>query len=186
GRLSLSYDKLIRLSEGLDVGVAQLFASPAAGPGAVSGRRSINRLGEWESVPTGNYDYRYLSTDIARKKFIPIIVELRSRSFDQFGELVQHSGEEFVYVLEGEVEIHTSLYAPLVLKTGESVYLDSTMGHAYIARGKGPCKLLAVCSASERDLRAVVEEDSAAAQAAVATPKPAQHAARPKRVARRR
>jgi len=188
-RLSLSYDKLIRLSEGLDVGVAELFTPADADAAEGSGRRSVNREGEWEAVVTANYDYRYLSTDIARKKFIPIVVEIRARSLEEFGPLVRHGGEEFVYILEGEVEIHTSLYSPLVLKKGESAYLDSSMGHAYLARGKGTCLLLAVCSASERDLRAATAEaeTAVAAKPAVAKPaairtKPAAHAgARAKR-----
>src|SRR5579872_5877743 len=59
-RLSLSYDKLIRLSEGLDVDIAQLFTpvNQGSGPAAITGRRSINRRGEGELVPTNNYDYR--------------------------------------------------------------------------------------------------------------------------------
>jgi len=167
-RLSLSYDKLIRLSEGLDVDIAQLF-SPAAefpGTGAVFGRRSVNRRGQGDLVPTQNYDYRYLSTDLTHKKFIPILTEVRARSPEQFGDLVRHTGEEFVYVLEGEVEIRTELYAPLTLTAGESAYLDSSMGHAYLARGDAPCRLLAVCSASERDLRAVTARNEADGSAA--------------------
>src|SRR5581483_3746997 len=57
-RLSLSYAKLIRLSEGLEVDIAQLF-SPATELGAVFGRRSVNRRGEGELVPTQSCDYRY-------------------------------------------------------------------------------------------------------------------------------
>src|SRR5215469_16703884 len=70
-RLSLSYDKLIRLSEGLNVDIAQLFTPANAGgaPAAITGRRSVNRRGDGELVPTINYDYRYLSTDVNRKKF---------------------------------------------------------------------------------------------------------------------
>ena len=154
-RLSLSYDKLIRLSEGLKVGIAQLFA-PVDGEGAlgaITGRRSVNRRGDGELVATTNYDYRYLSADVSRKKFIPILADLRAQSIEEFGELVRHSGEEFIYVLEGAVEVHTELYAPLVLTAGESAYIDSSMGHAYVLKGQGPCRLLAVCSASEQDLR---------------------------------
>jgi transcriptional regulator with XRE-family HTH domain len=172
-RLSLSYDKLIRLSEGLDVGVAELFAPTEGDAAEGSGRRSVNRAGEWDEVVTANYDYRYLSTDIARKKFIPIMAEVRARSLEEFGPLVRHGGEEFIFVLEGEVEVHTSLYSPLVLKKGESVYLDSSMGHAYLARGKGPCQLLAICSASERDLRSVTAEAEAEAAAAQSVPEKA-------------
>jgi transcriptional regulator with XRE-family HTH domain len=190
-RLSLSYDKLIRLSKGLDVDIAQLFtpANATGGPAAITGRRSVNRRGEGELVPTPNYDYWYLSTDVNHKKFIPLLAELRVQSLEQFGELVRHSGEEFIYVLEGELEVHTELYSPLTLKAGESVYLDSTMGHAYVAKGKGPCRLLAVCSASERDLRAAMEmaapQDSTAKVTLPAVKLPSR-SERPKRAKQRR
>jgi transcriptional regulator with XRE-family HTH domain len=159
-RLSLSYDKLIRLSEGLGVDIAQLFSpvNGAASPTSIMGRRSINRDGEGELVATRNYDYRYLSTDVTRKKFIPILTELHAHSLEEFGELVRHSGEEFIFVIEGEVEVHTELYAPLVLSVGESAYIDSTMGHAYIARGDRPARIVGVCSASESDLREVADK----------------------------
>jgi DNA-binding XRE family transcriptional regulator/mannose-6-phosphate isomerase-like protein (cupin superfamily) len=154
-KLSLSYDKLIKVSEGLGVEIADLFA-PSSLNGAdsgSSGRRSVNRRGEGELVATANYDYRYLSTDVIRKKFIPIVTEVRARSIAEFGELVRHPGEEFIFVIEGEIEVHSDLYAPIILRTGESVYLDSAMGHAYIARGAKPARLIAVCSASESNLK---------------------------------
>jgi len=164
-RLSLSYDKLIRLSEGLGVDIAQLFApvEPGGGaPVAITGRRSINRVGDGQLVATRNYDYRYLSTDVTQKKFIPIFTDVLALSLDEFGPLVRHSGEEFIFVVEGEVEVHTDLYAPLILGVGESAYIDSMMGHAYVARGSAPCRLLAVCSASERDLREAMAKDAVA------------------------
>jgi transcriptional regulator with XRE-family HTH domain len=158
-RLSLSYDKLIRLSEGLGVDISQLFA-PVDGehsPRTITGRRSVNRNGDGELVATRNYDYRYLSADVTRKKFIPILTDVHARSLEEFGELVKHAGEEFILVLEGQVEVHTELYAPLILSKGESAYIDSTMGHAYVAHGPGPCRILGVCSATESHLREVAE-----------------------------
>jgi transcriptional regulator with XRE-family HTH domain len=154
-KLSLSYDKLIRVSEGFSVDIADLFV-PVNSPDsrdAATGRRSVNRRGEGDLVATDNYDYRYLSTDVTRKKFIPILADVHARSIEEFGELVRHSGEEFVYVIEGEIELHSELYAPLILRTGESAYLDSNMGHAYVARGTSPCRVMAICSASESDLK---------------------------------
>jgi mannose-6-phosphate isomerase-like protein (cupin superfamily) len=160
GRLSLSYDKLVRLSEGLEIDIAQLFAGGdlTEESAAITGRRSINRNGDGELVSTRNYEYRYLNTDVVRKSFIPILAEPHATSIEEFGDLVKHSGEEFVYVLEGEVEVHTALYAPFVLKAGESAYIDSSMGHAYVSRGPGRCKLLAVCSAAETHLRETIEK----------------------------
>jgi quercetin dioxygenase-like cupin family protein len=60
--------------------------------------------------------------------------------------MIRHSGEEFAYVLEGEIEFHTEFYAPVRLKPGESVYFDSGMGHAYLAASDGPCRILSVCT----------------------------------------
>ena len=55
-------------------------------------------------------------------------------------------------MLEGEVDLHTSVYAPVHLKVGDSIYFDSGMGHAYIAAGEGPCRVLSLCSAPETQL----------------------------------
>lgn len=150
-RISLSYDKLVRLSEGLEIDIEELFVLPGqnVGQAVVSGRRSINPAGGGTLVATRNYDYRYLSSDLVHKKFIPIETDIRARTLEEFGPLVKHTGEEFVYVLEGEIEVHTELYAPFVLKAGESVYLDSSMGHAYLARSERLCRIIGVCSASE-------------------------------------
>jgi quercetin dioxygenase-like cupin family protein len=66
---------------------------------------------------------------------------------------VSHPGEEHTYVLEGQVILHTEFYDPLVLNVGESVYIDSNMGHAYLA-GDG-CKeavVLSVCSSADESL----------------------------------
>jgi transcriptional regulator with XRE-family HTH domain len=184
-RLSLSYDKLIRLSEGLGVGIEQLFSPIVDGHAlstAVTGRRSVNRQGDGELVSTRNYDYWYLNADVTRKKFIPILTEVHAKSLEEFGELVKHGGEEFIFVLEGQLEVHTELYAPLVLAAGDSAYIDSTMGHAYVKRGEGPCRIIGVCSASESHLREVAQNspprEAAAPRAKTAparTRKPSKH-----------
>ena len=98
----------------------------------------------------------YPAAELLNKRLIPIIVEIRARSLEEFGELVRHSGEEYIYVLAGEIEIHTSAYAPLRLRTGDSIYIDSTMGHGYVAASDEPCRVLAVCSGTESQMIAAV------------------------------
>jgi len=34
----------------------------------------------------------------------------------------------------------------VLLQAGDSVYFDSSMGHAYLRVGDGPCRVLTVCS----------------------------------------
>lgn len=75
---------------------------------------------------------------------IPVVAELRAHSPHELGDLVRHPGEEYAYVLEGEVDLHTSLYMPAHLRAGDSIYFDSGMGHAYHAARERPCRVLSI------------------------------------------
>ena len=155
-RVSLTYDKLTRIAAGLEVDFSSLFGAQEAAPHEVlHGRRSVARAGEGRSIESKNYFHLYPATELLNKRMIPIIVELRARSLEEFGEMVRHSGEEYFYVLEGQVDVHTSAYAPVRLNTGDSIYLDSTMGHAYIAAST-PCRVMAICCGTESQLIAAV------------------------------
>jgi len=84
---------------------------------------------------------------------IPILARVRAKSLEEFGDLVRHSGEEYTHVLEGRIILHTEFYDPIVLEVGESVYIDSNMGHAYIAgEGCDEAVVLSVCSSAEETL----------------------------------
>jgi transcriptional regulator with XRE-family HTH domain len=153
-KMSLSFDKLARLSSGLQIDIAALFRGTNGEDrqAGVSGRRSIVRAGEGKAIETRNYSHLYPAWDLLNKKIIPIVAELHARSVEEFGELIRHPGEEYTFVLEGEVDFYTSLYAPVRLKTGDSIYFDSGMGHAYIAASEGRVRVLSVCSAPETQL----------------------------------
>ena len=78
---------------------------------------------------------------------------ISSNPVEAFGELVRHPGEEYVYVLDGSIEVHTEFYDPVVLEKGESIYLDSQMGHAYVvAEGCDEATVLGVCSSADESL----------------------------------
>ena len=101
-------------------------------------------------TPIGRY--HYLAYEMLNKASIPIVIDVTARSLEEFGEFNRHPGEELLLVLEGELDLYTSLYVPANLKTGDSIYFDSNMGHAYIATGDGPCRILSICIAPEADL----------------------------------
>jgi len=172
-KMSLSYDKLARISEGLNVDISRLFSREAeASEPEVSGRRSITRAGGGRAIETKNYGHLYPAADLLNKRIIPIVAELRARTLEEFGELISHPGEEYAFVIEGEVDLHTSLYTAVRLKAGDSIYFDSGMGHAYLAAGPGPCRVLSICSGPETHLFAAVgakplEEESVPANPAV-------------------
>ena len=153
-RLTLSYDKLLQLSERLNIRISELFAEPSDVPDpAVTARRSIGSVEQAIRVQTNNYDYFYLCPELRKKRMIPVLTRIRAKSVAEFGELVHHSGEEYIHVLEGRIEVHTEFYDPVVLETGQSIYIDSNMGHAYIAaEGCDEAVVLGVCSSAEESL----------------------------------
>ncbi|MFT4198164.1 MAG: XRE family transcriptional regulator [Pseudoxanthomonas sp.] len=153
-RLSLTYDKLQQISVRLNIRMSELFAEPdAASEALVTARRSIGRLDDAVRVNTPNYDYYYLCPELRRKRMIPVVTRVRAKSLEQFGELVRHPGEEYIHVLEGRIEVHTEFYDPIVLAAGEGVYIDSNMGHAYLAAdGCDEAVLLGVCSSADEQL----------------------------------
>ena len=60
-RLTLTYDKLLQLSQRLQLRMSELFAEQDGAPEpAVTARRSIGRLEDAIRVTTPNYDYYYL------------------------------------------------------------------------------------------------------------------------------
>ncbi|HEX4736876.1 MAG TPA: XRE family transcriptional regulator [Allosphingosinicella sp.] len=153
-RLTLTYDKLQAATQRLGIRMSDLFADSADVPEApVTARRSIGTTERAIQVTTPNYDYHYLCPELRRKRMIPILTNIRAKTVEEFGDLVRHSGEEFIYVLKGRIEVHTDFYEPEVLEEGESIYLDSQMGHAYIvAEGCDEALVLGVCSSTDESL----------------------------------
>jgi len=147
-QISPTYDQLSKLSVGLNVDMSQLLSGDMEEPKRVqTARRSVNRAGEGQILDTPMQSLRYLSVDLTNKQFAPIIGEIKAHSLEEAGEFHRHDGEEFIFVVDGELELHSESYTPLRLRPGDSVYFDSGMAHAYVAVGKERCKILSVCTA---------------------------------------
>jgi len=155
-KLSLTYDKLQQFTSRLGLTMTEFLAQAdppqVDAPNVVTARRSLTRDGNSIQVSTPNYDYEYLCADLREKRMVPILTRIRAHDIAEFGEPVRHQGEEFVFVLEGSIEVHLQFYTPIVLKAGQGVYLDSTMGHAYVAKDCESALVLGVCSGEDPNL----------------------------------
>ena len=155
-RLSLTYDKLQQFTSRLGLTMAEFLAQAETplsdSPRVVTARRSLTRDGNSIPIATPNYDYEYLCADLREKRMVPILTRIRAHDIAEFGELVRHQGEEFIFVLEGTIEVHLQFYTPVVLTAGQGIYIDSTMGHAYLAKDCESALVLGVCSSEEPDL----------------------------------
>jgi transcriptional regulator with XRE-family HTH domain len=169
GKLSLTYGKLQQFTSRLGLTLAEFLAqadTPAVGtaPPVFTARRSITGAGNSIQVSTPNYDYEYLCADLREKRMVPIVTRIRAHDIKEFGELLRHQGEEFIFVLEGTIEVHLQFYTSVTLSAGQGIYLDSSMGHAYTAKDCESALVMAVCSSEDpnlaRDLISLAEHEA--------------------------
>lgn len=152
--VSLTYDKILQLADGLNIDIAELFgrASESSTSGAPT-RRSIGRSLLGYEVDTPNINYQYLCSELLRKRITPMVARVKAHSIDAYQQLTRHAGEEFDFVLEGEVDVYTEFYEVVRLKKGEFIYLDSMMGHAFVSVGPEDALVLTVNTALRSDLK---------------------------------
>ncbi len=144
GQLSPGYDIILRLADGLEVDVAELF-KPAVAV-AATGRRGVTRKGQGGRYETNNYSYEALASDVAKKAFLPLVATIKARQRLDWDELPAHEGEELVFVLSGSVIVYSEHYEPLELMEGDSVYFDSRSGHAIVSSGPADARIVWISS----------------------------------------
>ena len=86
--------------------------------------------------------YQSLAKSKSDRHMEPFIVDIEATNDTQY-TLSSHEGEEFIYVLEGEVEIKYGKET-YHLKTGDSIYYESIVAHHVHSFGSENAKILAV------------------------------------------
>ncbi|MEW5421630.1 helix-turn-helix domain-containing protein [Amorphus sp. 3PC139-8] len=139
GKARLTVDTALVIAGVLHVPVGALLFVPR---GVAKARRSITRAGTGV-VHRGNaMSFEVLCSDFRDKANIFWRVTLHARSFEENGGWRSHAGEEFIYVQDGSLELHTIHYDPVVLNPGDSIQFDGEMDHAYVALGDKPVVML--------------------------------------------
>jgi transcriptional regulator with XRE-family HTH domain len=152
-QMSPTYDKLTQLATGLQIDIASLFQAKGVSNTTVTARHSVDRPKDRILVKAGKYSYWYLNTAVSQKTMTPMLGRTKYKTLAEFGDYVRHPGEEFVFVVEGKIAVHTEHYEPVVLSKGDSLYIDSSMGHAYLAVDDYPCLFLSICTGGIVDKR---------------------------------
>ena len=138
--VSPTYDVIQRVAQGFDVPVVEFF-SAAQSPHVVA-RRAVSKADELEIHQGQGYLYQLLCNELSTKKMLPYLATIKARSIEEAGGYVHHAGEEFLFVLSGQITFFTEHYAPVALDPGDSIYIDSHMGHACVSRSKTSAKVL--------------------------------------------
>ena len=88
----------------------------------------------------GGLNFKALAAHKNSRHMEPFIVDIQP---DAIQEKTAHEGEEFIYVLEGNLALDYGTISD-TLKTGDSVYYDSIVPHRVISADSNPVKILAV------------------------------------------
>jgi transcriptional regulator with XRE-family HTH domain len=142
-RSGASFDTVARVSRALGISFDNIL-SPAS-PQFGTGRRAVTRAGEGIRFGFGSYDYTVPCGELTQKAMLPLIMTIKAREVLPQDSWASHAGEEYIQVLEGEIDFHTEYYEPTRLGVGDSAYIDSTMRHAFVSVGAGDARILSVC-----------------------------------------
>lgn len=88
------------------------------------------------------YDYEALTVNFPHAMMRPFHIEIDTGDHSQL-EAAKHRGQEFIYVLEGEVEWRSDNESHR-LTPGDSIYFNSEIPHKIIGLGPKKPKVLAV------------------------------------------
>ncbi|MFB9947989.1 helix-turn-helix domain-containing protein [Rhizobium puerariae] len=138
-----AYSVLVRLAEGLGIDFADLIGGSTQK--FASAARVITRAGEGTTYVNRMGAYEALASGLAAKSMQPMVIDIPRRAGGQKTVRSAHKAEEFVYVLSGEVIFFMEPYAPIVLRTGDSVYFDSASEHGFSSNSELPARILSVC-----------------------------------------
>lgn len=146
GKLIPSLTPLIKIARALGVRLGTfLDDAPQTGPVMVKSGKSkqvIHFSGKDDHPDVSFLDFYPLASGKADRHMEPFIIDVHHHATEEY-KLSSHEGEEFIYVMDGEIEI---LYGQdsYIVSAGDSIYYDSIVPHDLHAYGGNDAKILAV------------------------------------------
>lgn len=141
GLTSIAVDSLESIAEILGVNLSYFFE--------VQNKSDKKVLKSYErqvlSMQEGGFIAYSLCQNLEDKAFIPKLIEVFPHKTDEEVALYKHSGEEFIYVLEGILTVYldNEIYD---LYPGDSIFLNSSIVHNWSNNTNKVVKLIAVNS----------------------------------------
>lgn len=105
-------------------------------------KTSVTRFSDRGNAVNSDLDFYTLAQNKAGRHMDPFVIDIYPSS-EQEVKMSTHEGEEFIYVLAGEVEIKYGKDT-YELKPGDSIYYDSIVAHHVHSHGTENAKILAV------------------------------------------
>jgi transcriptional regulator with XRE-family HTH domain len=127
GRSSLALTSLFSVAHALGVDVGELLPTTEALHHGHNGCQVLREYAkEITPVRIGDRDYQFLAAEINNRVLEPLLVTVRPTLNDQGS--YSHPGEEFAWVLSGEV-VYVVEGREYPLRVGDCIHVDSTRSH---------------------------------------------------------
>ena len=104
--------------------------------------KAVTRFSDRGNAINSDLDFYTLAQNKAGRHMDPFVIDIFPSSENEI-KLSTHEGEEFIYVLEGEVEIKYGKET-YQLKAGDSIYYESIVAHHVHSFGSEKAKILAI------------------------------------------
>ena len=135
---------LIKIAKALEIRVGTFLGEDPREPFSIvrkQERKHISRFASKEGVSYG-YSYESLGFDKKDRHMEPFLIQLEPATVKS-EKLSTHDGEEFIFILEGEMEVILGTHKD-ILYAGDCIYYDSNMPHKVQCHGEIPTRILAV------------------------------------------
>ncbi|MDD3694896.1 MAG: XRE family transcriptional regulator [Lentisphaeria bacterium] len=143
GEVAASLTPLLKLARGLGVRLGTfLDDSESFGPVVTRSRDSGKSLRFAGSADKKGLDFFPLAANKNDRNMEPFIIDVHPPLHQNY-ELSSHEGEEFIFVLQGAVEVAWGKQT-YQLGSGDCIYYDSITPHHVHALEDAPAKILAV------------------------------------------
>jgi transcriptional regulator with XRE-family HTH domain len=184
GQLALGYENVAALGRALQMDMNAMFAGEGVKPAQLDGP-VVTRAGKGVVYRGLSFAYEFLGTTVAGKKMSPVVGTVHARRIHGPEDFARHAGEEFAYVLVGEMDVHFENGDVVRLARGDSIYFDSRIGHAYVSVSRQLAKIVGVTSTESSFMQSARAGEQRMADAPAAAAAPARKVAGVKRGASR-
>jgi transcriptional regulator with XRE-family HTH domain len=139
GKSDITLGRMLKLAAFFDVHVSDLLP-PGVGRDPIV-IRSVER--RHIASPEEGIDIYLLGPD-SERRMLPVLAEFAPGG--RPAELVQHEGEEYIYVLKGKIRLEVEGHEPVVLKRGDGAYYRADRPHRLSTVDSQSASVFAVAS----------------------------------------
>lgn len=137
GLISPTFEMMEKISLGLGVSTSVLLSRGVSGQIGIS----LARAGQGIEMDDPQYRFEFLFSELQNRRMVPFVATVTSDGARSKAP-ASHKGEEFFYVLSGEVDFLNGDTARTAMGPGDAVYFDSREPHLVVNRGEDHARLL--------------------------------------------